>query len=430
VKNKAIKSKRVMDRTQAPKKAKTAVPDHIQERIVQVSLLNLELGPQRLVRLLEPEGICVSPSKVYTILRRNGLQNRTLRLLKVRERNLLEEPPLPEVDMPAAEKPYSAETPPVPGSLPSATAEAKPAQPKAPIVRKVPVRRVRNGSRLSNLLSAFHFFNLLNIALVVLIIFLGLHAWQLVRKAGSEPEIHAVKAPPTKIPTLLSTAIRPLSDYRIISQRNLFASQNGEAPASREAVDPDIRPAPDLGFKLVGTVVAKTPEMCMAFIEDRITGRQYSYRQRGRIGQSVIRKILRGQIVINTGGEDMLLSMGPEHGKDSLKSAVAAVDPVQLRRKEIESTFPDYMQLMRTVSVRPHFERGQPGGILVYNIQPESILAKMGLEDGDVITAVNGEPTSRTQQAEDFYYALVDGGNVTVQIKRGETTPELRLEIN
>ena len=110
------------------------------------------------------------------------------------------------------------------------------------------------------------------------------------------------------------------------------------------------------------------------------------------------------------------------------KSANTA-EVARLNRSEVDSTLPHYMQLMKEIRVRPHFEAGKPAGFLIYNIEPGSIFSRMGLENGDVIKAVNGSPVATTQEAIQFYGALKGGTTVALNIQRDENVKELQFEI-
>jgi len=183
----------------------------------------------------------------------------------------------------------------------------------------------------------------------------------------------------------------------------------------------------DLGFKLVGTAVTDDPSKNFAIIEIQFTGNQGAYREGDRLGEVVIKRILSGKVVINTKTGDQMLSMS--YGGRSEGDVQSPAEMVRLDRKEVDSTLPEYMQLMREIRVRPHLEEGQPGGFLIYNIEPGSIFARMGLQNGDVIMAVNGKPVTNTLQAVEFYNALKKGGTVNLEIKRGETKQELHFVI-
>jgi general secretion pathway protein C len=183
----------------------------------------------------------------------------------------------------------------------------------------------------------------------------------------------------------------------------------------------------DFGFKLVGTAVTDDPSKNFAIIEIQSTGNQGTYREGDRLGELVIKKILSGQVVIGTKTGDQMVSM--EYGARGEGDVQSPLEMARLDRKEVNATLPEYMQLMREIRVRPHLEEGQPGGFLVYNIEPGSIFARMGLQNGDVIMAVNGKPVTRTIQAVEFYNALKNGGTVNLEIKRGEAKQELHFVI-
>jgi general secretion pathway protein C len=190
---------------------------------------------------------------------------------------------------------------------------------------------------------------------------------------------------------------------------------------------PGIQADQDLGFKLVGTAVTNDPSKNFAIIEIQSTGNQGAYREGDRVGDVLIKKILSGSVIITTKMGDETLSMG--YGGRREGDVQSPPEMARLDRKEVDSTLPEYLQLMREIRVRPYLEEGQPSGFLIYNIEPGSIFARMGLENGDVIMVVNGKPITKTLQAVEFYNALKKGGTVNLEIKRGETKQELHFII-
>jgi general secretion pathway protein C len=69
----------------APKKPATKITDDVAERIVEISLQNPEQGAKGLTPLLKKEGISVTSSVVYRILKRRGLQTREKRMAEAAE---------------------------------------------------------------------------------------------------------------------------------------------------------------------------------------------------------------------------------------------------------------------------------------------------------------------------------------------------------
>lgn len=231
-----------------------------------------------------------------------------------------------------------------------------------------------------------------------------------------------------------------LDNSSIVSERDLprISKEEGAAPQREISLENVPLAAQDLGLMLVGTVVADNPRMSAAIIDNRSTGKQELRREGDVVGQALIKKILRNKVIIDAGrGNELLTTQSAGSARISStprqplrnEEPKAEVSTSGLDRESVDSAVPDYKQFMQEIRVRPHLEGGQPAGFLIYNIDPDGIFAKMGLENGDVITAVNGKPITITRQAVDFYNALKESGEVVLKVKRGDDTQEIRFEI-
>ena len=77
-------------------------------------------------------------------------------------------------------------------------------------------------------------------------------------------------APPVKASVKKTNALRPLEQYAVVSERNLFGGSGKEQEAgSADAVNLDEIPLAlkNLGLKLVGTVFSGVPAESLAFTE-------------------------------------------------------------------------------------------------------------------------------------------------------------------
>ena len=81
-----------MARAKTTKKATVRISQKVEARIVELSLQNPDFGARRLVPLLKQEKINASASRVYAILKRNGLQNRDARLKTLQGKALKSRP--------------------------------------------------------------------------------------------------------------------------------------------------------------------------------------------------------------------------------------------------------------------------------------------------------------------------------------------------
>ena len=194
-----------------------------------------------------------------------------------------------------------------------------------------------------------------------------------------------------------------------------------------------------LGLRLVGTVVADKPEDSSAIIEDLAKRKQEVYREGDRVKEALIKRILRHNVVINTGRQDEVLTMMTEEstGKSRPPERKARVRPrpttsssIRLDREDLESQMADLNELMQQVRIRPFMEGKRPAGFLVSNIKPGSLFSKMGLRNGDVIQGVNGETVTTPDQAIELYESLMEGGEIAFEIKRGRRTRQLRYEVD
>ena len=240
----------------------------------------------------------------------------------------------------------------------------------------------------------------------------------------------------------VSAEVKPLQDYAIITERNLFGGNaQGLSEAQSEKIDIEGMPVAvqSLGLKLVGTAVSSKPEDSSAIIEDLSTRKQDVYREGDEVKNTRIKKILRHNVIINSGRRDEVLTMEEDEGTE--KSAASArptrgrptppseSSSIQLDREELESQMADLNELMQQVRIRPFMEGRNPAGFLVSNIKPGSLFSKMGLRNGDVIQGVNGQTITTPDQAIELYEGLMQGGSIDLEIKRGRRTQKLRYAV-
>jgi type II secretion system protein C len=254
------------------------------------------------------------------------------------------------------------------------------------------------------------------------------------REPGPSPE-----PPPAEAGPKPKAAPRPLSDYRVIWERNLFSSSENEAPAPEEEVSLEglAVTMKALGLKLVGTVVGDDSAMNFAFIDNQATRKQEAYHEGDRVGQALIKKILRNNVVLNTGSGDEVLTMEHKESAGSTpvsrasvgsEPAAAQSSAIRLDRAEVEPYFAD-INALKQVYVKPIEEVDGPAGFMIRRIRRGSIPWRMGFRNGDLIKSVNGKAISSPDQADTFFQTLKEGGEITVEIKRSGLIRQLQLEI-
>jgi type II secretory pathway component PulC len=268
--------------------------------------------------------------------------------------------------------------------------------------------------------------------LVILLLLYGIPIYLLVPPIFSAHEIDEgtvlrKDAGSTVVMSVTADPTHSLADYRAIWEQNVFKTGKGEAPAKEVAAAEIPEADPNLGLKLVGTVVAENSGRSVAIVGHDGTGQQEACWEGSYIGQVVIKRIFQDRVIIDAGKGDEVLAMEPGRG---IGTRHAPTQLARLDREEVAATFPDYMSLVKTVSIRTDFQAGSPGGILIYNIEPDGLLDKIGLQNGDVIRAINGEPLRVSLDAVEIYNHLKQGGKITLAVQRGEENMQLEFQVS
>jgi general secretion pathway protein C len=459
-----------------PKRFPEKIPAEVEDRIIELSLQNPDYGVRRLGPLLQQEEIFVSASAVYRILKRNNLENRQKRLLKIKEQRVPEalpaaetespEPrlgqiglePTPAVDevleavfkpggiipiAPEDKKPVPAEMPePVPESAVVATAK-----PEQPPLRKAPIKTIKKRGHW--------IFYPLYLLLLVLIGYLGFHTFKVIQTARVETETGRTAefvADGMDAKTESSASVRLLDGYSKIWERDLFNTAKVEEPDSEKKISLDklALAKKDLGLELVGTVVADDPKMSLAIIDNRSIRKQEAYREGDKAGKVEIKKILRNNVVITTAEGDELLTVEiKESGRSASgtpsryigSQATSAQEPpetrrrmvstssISLKRDEVAASLADVGTLMEQIRLTAYMQDDQPAGFRLGFIPRNSVLRKMGLRSRDVIVGVDDESIASPDEAPDFFQKLADGGEVTIKLKRRRRMRQIKLRI-
>ena len=457
-----------------PKTFPEKIPPEVEDRIVEISLQNPEYGARRLRPLLQQEEILVSASAVYGILKRNNLENRQKRLLKLEARQAPEPPPAPEFEGPepiaeaaeteptpavgqvpepvsepavAAPIPSEAEAP-VPVEEPEPLPEpvvATPAKLERPPVRKAPIKPIKKKSHWV--------FYPLYILLFILIGYLGFHAAQTIQYARLETgTLTVVDSATVGIAANTDAPERPLDGYRQIWQRNLFNITKPTEPDSQKKISLEkiALAKKDLGLELVGTVVADDPKLSRAIIDNRRIRKQEAYREGDTAGKVRIKKILRNNVVITTDKGDELLTVEiKESGKSAPSTQTQDIgsqsssaqqatgtrrqrdrtSSIRLKRDEVADSLADIDGLMEQMKIAPYKSGDQEAGFRLGSITRDSVLRKMGLRSRDVIVGIDDEIITSPNQASGFFKKLADGGEVTIKLKRRRRTRQIKLNI-
>ncbi len=229
-------------------------------------------------------------------------------------------------------------------------------------------------------------------------------------------------------------------DPQIILTRNLFNASTLAPAAGTLAEEPEVLEATQLPLTLLGTAAAEIAELSWAAVEDRESQQTLTLRVGDSVrNQAQVRRIERKRIVLEERGK--LRELALEETEDLMASAaprpVAAprsrprgprVTPPQTAAPREEGVRSP-AQLFSEARILPKYEAGQMVGVQVSAIKPGSLFEKMGIQDGDTITELNGIRIDSPEQSAKILLELTRSDAFTVQVEGTGGTRTLDIDL-
>lgn len=224
-----------------------------------------------------------------------------------------------------------------------------------------------------------------------------------------------------------------IDKYNVIFARNLFNSQ-GLIPDEEGLILGDGSGAASrtqMPLALIGTLVLRDEIRSLATIEDKgDAGKVYPVRMTDEIPNKIrITKIEPYKVTfLNLSNrrlefidlpQDAAASVPRTSGGGGTKVGVEQLSNTRfvVSRREIDSALVNLNKILTEARAVPNFENGVAKGYKLFQIAPGSIYEKLGIQNGDVIHGVNGEP-------------MVDPGKAFTMLSELKTTNHLELTIN
>ena len=247
---------------------------------------------------------------------------------------------------------------------------------------------------------------------------------------------------------LVTTNTRELQKQ--IKDRNIFSSE-GKFPEEKEGGGAKKNSAGEfdlsapcsptsLPIELLGTIYLGDPLISLATVRDKTYAEADIYRVGDAIygnEDATVALVERQKIVINNNGVKECIDL--DKSKVDVASDGFPVAPgegfgevagggteISIETAFVEGELgPGFTKIVDSARLVPNpIDSGGLNGFKIFAIKGGTLFARVGLQNGDVITRVND--TSMTQAEEGFamYKAFQEGGEVRIQLLRGGVTPQ------
>jgi len=119
-----------------------------------------------------------------------------------------------------------------------------------------------------------------------------------------------------------------------------------------------------------------------------------------------------------------------KHEEKKAKKAIITEDDTTVISKNLFDKYKKDINLIKqNIGVAPFMENNKLKGFKVKYIKSGSDFAKLGVQTGDIITAINGEEITDLSVPLNFFNNLETITNATITIKRGNEEKELEYEV-
>jgi general secretion pathway protein C len=236
-----------------------------------------------------------------------------------------------------------------------------------------------------------------------------------------------------------------------------IAAAEAAAPPEPPPVDPNAPPPPcDASVRLVGAFYTPDrPERSFAAITN-LAGKVLLYRVGMPVDGRTVDAIGPNTVyMLQSGARCSLAMFAPPGGLPApapAAPAVAAAAPTEpggppeasggipaaeldagitrvsdtefrIQRGLVNRILENQSELMRTARVVPHEEGGRVVGVKMYGIRRNSLLGRLGMQNGDVLRTINGFDMTSPDKALEAYARLRESNHLTLSvIRRGQPT--------
>jgi len=241
--------------------------------------------------------------------------------------------------------------------------------------------------------------------------------------------------PPPAVETAQTVAAsmrESLDAYRVISERNLFATKTNAAAHNQARA---VYPQQDIALliDLKGTV-AGGAKYGFAIIEEKGRRKQRLVKVGDVVTGAKVVRIRRNAVDLLVNDQESTLEMLvmkkgpiPAPSKATAPPEVSSGTTV-VSRGFIQDAMANMGNILSQAQIRPYFTAGVPDGFIVSSIRPGSLYQKMGIANGDIIQEVNNRKIRTVDDVMGLLSTIRSGSSLSLGIKRREKSEMLNYQ--
>ncbi len=101
----------------------------------------------------------------------------------------------------------------------------------------------------------------------------------------------------------------------------------------------------------------------------------------------------------------------------------------EVSRAEVQQTMENPAQFFTQMRALPHMVNGKTDGFSITQVAPGSVFDQLGLQNGDLLTSIDGQPVTNPMQALGLMQAMKTASAIDLTVNRGGTPTSVHLDL-
>jgi general secretion pathway protein C len=101
----------------------------------------------------------------------------------------------------------------------------------------------------------------------------------------------------------------------------------------------------------------------------------------------------------------------------------------EVSRAEVQQTMENPAQFFSQMRAMPHFVNGKTDGFSIAQVAPGSVFDQLGLQSGDLVTSIDGQPVTNPMQAMGLMQAMKTQPAIDLTVNRGGQPTSVHLDL-
>jgi general secretion pathway protein C len=244
--------------------------------------------------------------------------------------------------------------------------------------------------------------------------------------------------PPPRTAPLAPRIPPPVRRSEDLPRRNIFCSS---CPSASEEAAPLAAAGPtrtSLPLTLVAVLWdhrSRPPGPLGAVLRDTEQGRVGLFGEGERVRDAVLRSIEAGRVYLERSGKLEYLDLIEAAAvRPAIAAAPPAGDPLvqelergihktgelsyEIQRTTLEAVLANTNLLARSARIVPEVRDGRPAGFRLFSVRPDGPFGKIGMQNGDVISSINGLELTSMEKSFEVYGKLRSASHLSLGLER------------